>query len=655
MKFLKIVFFLLFFSGLSAYAQNAALDKLFAELKQVKNDTTRVSYLNNIAGEYLEISIDKGREYALKAHMLAKRYKMPVQESLALINLGNAAVMQSSYPEALKYFNDSRIISEKQYKNKPGKEVTEALGMAYGSIGLVCNEQNDYPKALEFFFKALKLYKASQQNDVLARVYNGIGVVYVSLKEYDKALLYYQKSLEYLNNDEKTPRGMAYTNIGLAYLRLDNMEKSYESFMKAKALLNDSNDFRALGELYNDFGNYYRKLEQYDKAELYYKDALKCFGNEGYLFGSVASYEYLGNLADKKGKIAEALNCYQKSAKGAAEIGALAQVEVSEKAISELYEKQGDVKNAFEHYKKYVAAHDSLVNSNNLKALVREEMNFEFERKEAERKLEIEKKQVLYKEQVKRHRMQIIFTALFVVFVFGIGFLIYNRRQIKKTLTLQRDLAGYEQKALHLQMNPHFVFNCLGAISGFIVQNGTDSAIKYLSKFSKLMRLTLEYSKESLIPIDKEIESLQNYLELEQLRFNHVFDFKIEKDPSIEDDTAMPPLLVQPFVENAIMHGIVPKKEKGLITVNFAVVNDNLICTITDDGIGIAKSKSLKENSVSIHKSMALEITRKRLEVIEAYTSRKAFLTIESLNPGNDNEGTKITLSLPVQYLSDNK
>jgi LytS/YehU family sensor histidine kinase len=118
-------------------------------------------------------------------------------------------------------------------------------------------------------------------------------------------------------------------------------------------------------------------------------------------------------------------------------------------------------------------------------------------------------------------------------------------------------------------MNPHFVFNCLGSISSFIVQNGTDSAIKYLAKFSKLMRLTLEYSKESLIPIDKEIESLQNYLELEQLRFNNNFDFAITKSTEIEDDVALPPLLLQPFVENAIIHGVIPKKTKGKIKVDF--------------------------------------------------------------------------------------
>src|SRR5690606_18451540 len=115
---------------------------------------------------------------------------------------------------------------------------------------------------------------------------------------------------------------------------------------------------------------------------------------------------------------------------------------------------------------------------------------------------------LLIKEEAKSNTLKLLFGSLIVLLLFGIGFLIYNRQQLKKNLTLQKELAEYEQKALHLQMNPHFVFNCLGSISSFIVQNGTDSAIKYLLKFTKLMRLTLKYSIESIIIIDIDIEKL---------------------------------------------------------------------------------------------------------------------------------------------------
>jgi LytS/YehU family sensor histidine kinase len=201
-------------------------------------------------------------------------------------------------------------------------------------------------------------------------------------------------------------------------------------------------------------------------------------------------------------------------------------------------------------------------------------------------------------------------------------------------------------------MNPHFVFNCLGSISSFIVKNSTEAAIKYLAKFSKLMRLTLEYSKESLIPIDKEIESLQNYLELEQLRFNDSFQFVINKSKDIEDDVALPPLLLQPFVENAIIHGMNPNTKTGLITLDFYIENESLICVVTDNGIGINKSKEMKKNLVSMHKSMALDITKKRLEMMEETTSKKSTVSIEEMQENGKILGTKVMLVLPLQYLS---
>ena len=268
-------------------------------------------------------------------------------------------------------------------------------------------------------------------------------------------------------------------------------------------------------------------------------------------------------------------------------------------------------------------------------------MNFDYKQKEA-----------LLVEQNKRHTQLTIFAILGTLLLLGLILVIHNRMQVKRRLTLQKEIAEYEQKALHLQMNPHFVFNCLGAISSFIVQNGTDSALKYLSKFSKLMRLTLEYSKGSLIPIDKEIESLKNYLELEQLRFNNKFNFSIEASAKVEFNMGLPPLLIQPFVENAILHGMVPKEGNGNIDVYFDVENGQLICSVTDDGIGLSESKNLKEHSVTAHKSMAMEITKKRLEIMESTTSKSAQIQIEELNETNNPKtGTRVTLRLPVQYI----
>jgi LytS/YehU family sensor histidine kinase len=360
----------------------------------------------------------------------------------------------------------------------------------------------------------------------------------------------------------------------------------------------------------------------------------------------------LGQFYLKQNDFQKALQNTEKALAFAKELQLMESIQNAEFALSTIYEKLGQINESLKHFKLYAVAKDTLQSQQNVRQLVQTEMNEEFDKKQLLLQKEQERKEIVFEEQIKRHRLQIIFSILVLILVFGIVFLINNRRQLKKNLTLQKELAEYEQKALHLQMNPHFVFNCLGSISSFIVQNGTDSAIKYLAKFSKLMRLTLEYSKEALIPIDKEIESLQNYLELEQLRFNQVFDFTISKSKDIEDDLALPPLLLQPFVENAIIHGLIPKQEKGKIAISFDLENDRLLCTIIDNGVGLEASQKLKEQSVSIHKSMALDITKKRLEMMESTTQKQSFLTIEEVKDADEIvAGTKVVLHLPVQYV----
>src|SRR5690606_30368283 len=410
---------------------------------------------------------------------------------------------------------------------------------------------------------------------------------------------------------------------------------------------------RGEGEVHNNLRLYYQATSELQKAVESWEKAKEKFNAIEDKFGISDTYFNLGEFYFEQNNLEKALQNTQKAKELATEIKTLEMIVLSENLLSKIYEQKGDLNKSLEHFKSYSIAKDSLTNYENIRKTVQSEMNFEFEKRESLHKKEQQQKEILLKEQAKRHTLQLVFGGLFLLLTVGLGFLFYNRNQLKKNLTLQKNLAEYEQKALHLQMNPHFVFNCLGFISSFIVQNGKDSAIKYLSKFSKLMRLTLEYSKESLIPIDKEIESLQNYLELEQLRFNDKFSFSITKDPNIEDDVALPPLLIQPFIENAIIHGVIPKKENGNISIAFSVTNSSLHCTIVDDGVGINQSRKNKENLVLAHKSMALGIIKKRLEMITEATTKEASITIEEMENGNEITGTKITLKLPLQYVGN--
>ncbi|MGV3697476.1 tetratricopeptide repeat-containing sensor histidine kinase [Flavobacterium sp.] len=636
------------------WSQNQTADSLVSVLQKSRNDIDKAKLLNAIADEYKSSDPKLMMQYANQALQLSIRIKFKSAEGNAYLNLGNANIIIGNYPLALQHFSNAQTVFEKELESSPDdtKELKNSLARAYGSIGIVFSEQSSYAKALQYELKALKIYEETNNLEKCARLYNNIGIVYKAQDDDFKALSYFLKCLRIQEKIGDKTVGITTTNIGNIYLHQKNYPKALEYYHKAQQLFAKYPNPRGLGELYNNLGLYHKQKDNPAEALKFFDKAIAEFTSIEDKFGISDTYFYIGEIYFAQNKLSESLSATNKSLALAKELQIIEQVQNAEKRLSEIYEKLNNTTESLKHFKLYSIAKDSVANAQNIRNSVRAEMNFEFDKKETLRKKEQEKREFIYSESAKRHQQQIFFIILFILLVFGIIFLIYNRLQLKKTLTLQKELAEYEQKALHLQMNPHFVFNCLGSISSFIVQNGTDSAIKYLSKFSKLMRLTLEYSKESLIPIDKEMESLQNYLELEQLRFNQKFDFTITKSKEIEDDAALPPLLLQPFVENAIIHGLIPKSEKGRIAIDFSVEKENLICTIEDNGIGFDKSKEIKENLVSVHKSMALDITKKRLEMMEASTSRKANVTIEELRSATGEIlGTKVILNLPIQYI----
>ena len=651
-KYLVVLF--LCFCSSNSFSQNKRIDSLTLVLNQVKNDIDKVQTLNAIADEYKTSNPKLMADFASKALQLSKKIKFKLAEGNAYLNLGNSNIISGNYSIALQNFTLAQELFENEINanSKNNLDIKKGLAKAYGSIGIVFSEQSNYAKALKYYLKSVKIYEEINDTAKCAKLYNNIGIVYKSQSSHFKALEYFIKA-QRIQEKLKDPNiGITLTNIANSYLHEKSFDKAFDYYTNAKISLDKNPNPRALGEWYNNLGLYFKAKNNPIKAIENWNLAIATFSSIDDKFGVADTYIYLGQLYLDQNKLTDALNSANKSLQLAKEIDVLEQIVISEKLLSDIYYKQGNSNQALLHYKLFSKANDSLVNETNIRKSVEEEMNFEFEKREALQKKELEKKEILLKEQSKRNKLQIFFAVLLALLLFGIIFLIYNRMQLKKTLTLQKELAEYEQKALHLQMNPHFVFNCLGSISSFIVQNGTDSAVKYLSKFSKLMRLTLEYSKESLIPIDKEIESLQNYLELEQLRFNQKFDFVIHKSAAIEDDTALPPLLLQPFVENAIIHGLIPKAEKGLITVNFSIENESLICSIEDNGIGFDKSKEIKESLVSVHKSMALDITKKRLEMMEASTSQKANVEIKEIkSEKGEILGTKVILNLPLQYI----
>ncbi len=244
----------------------------------------------------------------------------------------------------------------------------------------------------------------------------------------------------------------------------------------------------------------------------------------------------------------------------------------------------------------------------------------------------------------------ILTTGLIIFLVFKIRIRSIRKKQ-KQDFDRKVEMSKIELKALRSQMNPHFIFNSLNSIQHYIYNNKSDEAIKYLNKFARLVRIILNNSDKPTVTIDEDLEALKLYLELEQMRFEGKFDYKINVDESVETNyDIMPPLLMQPYVENAILHGLNPKPEKGLLTIHLSSKTNFLICTITDNGIGREKASQIKHTMPGKkHKSLGMKITEDRLRILNDVNNSELSVTIIDLKDEKGYSlGTKVELYVPL-------
>jgi sensor histidine kinase YesM len=250
--------------------------------------------------------------------------------------------------------------------------------------------------------------------------------------------------------------------------------------------------------------------------------------------------------------------------------------------------------------------------------------------------------------QLKLSRSRFIFASLgSLVVIFGLFLLLFFQR---KRLRAEQKTIVMEQRLLRAQMNPHFLFNSLASIQNYIINEKTDQASIYLSRFSQLVRNILDNSVEEYVPLEKEIETVQNYLELQKVRYAGKFDYKIDIDIAIDTEIVqIPPMLTQPFIENSIEHGIKYRETPGLIDVRFLFEDGLIRIEVEDDGVGRAKAHEIEMKQKIKHRSLATSITHDRLKLINKKLKRKIHLEITDLKDASGNDcGTRVTFGIPI-------
>ena len=255
------------------------------------------------------------------------------------------------------------------------------------------------------------------------------------------------------------------------------------------------------------------------------------------------------------------------------------------------------------------------------------------------------------------------FKAIVVLVFLGAVFLFFKLREnrIKKEQARQtainKQIAEIRMMALRSQMNPHFIFNSLNSIQHFITTHEKDEALHYLSKFSKLIRKILENSRQNTVSISNELELLQLYIQLEQLRFSNKFDYHIKVDEKIDvENIEIPPLLIQPYIENAIQHGLINKNSKGDLWLSLERYNGSLICKIEDNGIGREKAQQIEQKKISRHIALGIKVTNERISNLSSLLDYKIEVVIEDLYKTQEYAeelpealGTRVTISIPVK------
>lgn len=338
----------------------------------------------------------------------------------------------------------------------------------------------------------------------------------------------------------------------------------------------------------------------------------------------------------------------------ARDIDHASELSIAARQLYDVYTLSKQDARAAKMHELYMQAKSNLDNQESKNALLEQKLRYEYEKKELLNEAETEKKLVTLR--LKNERANLvkniwILTSLLIVLLIVLitWFLYRNFRQ--KSLINEQKKNLLKQKLLVSQMNPHFIFNSLNAIQNYIFKQDSLKAGSYLSQFSELIRMILDFSRKDYIAIESELKLLHTYLDLQKLRFENKFDYSISVDPSIEPEFIfIPPMLAQPFIENAIEHGLFHKQEKGRLDIRLFYEESKLMYEIEDDGIGLTEAMQLKRKFKSSHESLATVITQERMSLLgEQHKSGSDIEILDKQTAPGKGQGVKVRFSVPYK------
>jgi two-component system, LytTR family, sensor kinase len=635
---------ILIFSGGSVYAISSLPPSLaisFKKSSKQDKDTSRVNRYIRYASasiskktkiEYLKayidtaesICVDDNIEFPSMLHLLRAQY-------FFLISDFRSASLEAT-------------ISMKKSKNS-GEMLVLAKTMLF--LGKYSLRTGFYTESIDYFNNSIAIARKNKLKGIIPACYDNMKEVYNSLGNLSEFRNSLYKMIEAAQIEKDT------LDMEAGYFRLGSSLTDKEpDFKRADSLLKmclelslKKNDMTYSSLSLANLGwNSYRE-KKYESAINYYNRSLS-FSIPANLYpNSANSYGNLGTVYRDMGQTENALIYYQKSidqAKLGNDVYSLSWVYLD---MSELYLRKRDTSNAYINFVLFKKYSDSIMNETNTQGLSDARIRYDADTHNKE--LELLSLRL-------RNQKLLIYgsTGLFVLSLL-VGLLLLSRAKInakRRISEMNRKISEITQANLRQQMNPHFIFNTLNSIQYYMYQHDKLATNNYLTKFSSLMRKVLENSQHTSVPLRDEMDALNLYLELEMIRFKDKFDYEINIDEEI--DTLLykvPTMLIQPYVENSICHGLMPGETKGSLKIDLKLKNDYISCTIEDNGIGREAASQKKKISEKNHNSLGTQIIASRLDLVNALygTSLKTIYT-DLKNENGEPTGTRVEIQIPI-------
>ncbi|WP_281337103.1 histidine kinase [Flavobacterium eburneipallidum] len=593
-------------------------------------------------------------------------------DTLAIDNLGKKIELENNMELAEKWNNQIIEICNKRKKLKNLHPKILDYYRASHQASLLSTSyfeetKGNNKKAIQIQLDVLKeLEKEKKKNNkLLGYVYRNIGNSLALEKEYEKSKFYIFKAIPYaLKDEDKRNIGSLYNDLGFVCIEMKDFKSGLFYYSKSLVIFKQINSLNSIANTLHNIGRIYLNNKSFKKAKTFAEEAI-VYNIKAKNYSQLSlNYSILYQIEKTFNNNEKAFYYLKKMNQAAITSKDLKSQLVSSESLYRHYKKINQKNLALKYLEENTRIDKILNKDENKNAMLKASFKYETEKKEAQIKALSQQKKIITLES-ERQKTIALALGILIVSLLIISYFLFNKYKIKKqnellksqllqaekTIQAEKKATESELKALKSQMNPHFIFNALSGIQDQFMYGDKTIANEQMGNFTYLTRQILSVSGKKQILLSTEIDILNKYLELEKMRFKTNFEYEINLLGNIDEDYhEIPPMLIQPFVENSIKHGLMHKSGLKTIAINFDLSSseDYLICTIIDNGIGRQKSAEIKAGNLEKHNSFSTKSIQQRLELLNDSLQLQELIIYSDILENDVIVGTKVAVNIPL-------